>query len=203
MRWSMPTRRIRAISSRSPVWAPRCSARSRCGCSTSQAPACSTAPPDCWRRRCSRSPSWRRSTRTWHSTTCPRWLRYAPRCSAPRGCCAKAGREITCSRGSALAWRARPSTRLGSCWCPTSPPRSVGTWQRARPEIGATCSRRSSACCSQASRPRSRSSWPIPIRCSTTRASTASWCISLSSRLKRRASSGRPNMGASSTTSGP
>ena len=63
----------REPSTRSPASPPRCSGRSRCGCSTPPARGCSGAPSACWRRRSRRSRSCPSSTPTWRSTTCPRW----------------------------------------------------------------------------------------------------------------------------------
>ena len=63
--------RTRPSSTRSRASPPRCSARSRCGCSTRPARACSAAAWACWPRRSRRSRSCPSSTRTSRSTTCP------------------------------------------------------------------------------------------------------------------------------------
>ena len=112
--------------------------------------------------------------------------------------------RITCSRGSALAWRARPSTRPGSCCVPylaAALCRHLAEGSRPRSAHPAHDARRHAARghrgCSHVLRGQ-----PL-LGARLLELPQPSWCTSLSCRLKHRASSGRPSTAASSTTCGP
>ena len=97
---------------------PRRSARWPWGCSTWPARGSSAAPSGSSPRRCWRSRSCRCSTRTWRSTTCRRSRRSRCRCRHRRRPARRAPARLRARRRRARAWRARRSTRAGSCSLP-------------------------------------------------------------------------------------